>query len=204
MKFDEDRYHLAKQLVREAYEANLGKIILVTSATGYKDGDSIELHFAPPLRAVVQTSDLDSDIYPICGEWMDPVWIIEALDERPELTDVSSLFVYATSHNLKDGSTSDAKFTLTGETYVRPKPDFVDFTGRRQAIAKVIHEQMPTLVPTITMALHEFAKQLEADAEVFKKAKQEGFEKDYVTRAVELHMLAEEIEVWPPAEGEAT
>ena len=129
MRINEDLYHLAKQLAREEYERNLGKIILVHCCVAYQDYDTVDLIFNPPLRAVVERTDLDSDIYRVCDDWMDPIWNIRPLEERvPE--NCSSFFVHATSWPLSDKATEaqqeTGNFTPTYEK--EPLPTFVDFT----------------------------------------------------------------------------
>lgn len=137
-KINDDLLRGAKDRARAEYETNLGKVILVSQLSAYQHEHSIELAFDPPLRAVVEPSTFDSDIYRVLDGWLDPTWCIRPLEDRiPE--GCSSFWVYATSWPVSAVALAEterrgtsprqgADFQTTGEVYVEPIPDFVDFT----------------------------------------------------------------------------
>lgn len=129
MAYSKDRYHDAKAAVRKEYEDNRGKLILVSDAYGTRDDQSIELSFNPPLQAELMES-LDEDMFRTVGDFMDPYFNIRPLEDRPELAEVFSLWVYGTSHNLVTGKEDGSTFTPTGTPAPSPPvPSFIDWTN---------------------------------------------------------------------------
>lgn len=87
------------------------KIIRVTEVDGFRNGDSVS-HWSldPPVRARI-LSDESSLVRWVDDRWCDPVYEIELLEDRPELTDLTSPWVYGTSYSL-DGGTEPARFEI--------------------------------------------------------------------------------------------
>lgn len=101
--------------IKEDYAAMLGRPILVSEFSGYRDAGSVDFNLDPP--ALVQvTQTPEQDLFHYAGDgWIDPYWDLELLEPHEGLENVRGLWMFGTSYNLKTGKTSPARFRFADE-----------------------------------------------------------------------------------------
>jgi hypothetical protein len=101
----EARAHLDALLLRDS-------VIVVSELDGMAGNQGVVRRCLvhPPVRARVILEN-SSVIRWTTGGWCDPLYEIELLESRPDLADLTSLWVYGTSYDL-DGNTVRASFAV--------------------------------------------------------------------------------------------
>jgi hypothetical protein len=93
------------------YEAVLGKEILVSELTGYKDDTQEDFILNPPVKCRVMTTKR-MDLFHAVDHWMDPYWNLELVHPDPRLEGYTSLWMYGTSYNYDTLASDPARCEL--------------------------------------------------------------------------------------------
>lgn len=101
--------------VREDAARLAGRIILVQDLDGCVCGQGAVRHcyIIRPVRARVLLGS-SSIVRWVDDYWCDPVYDVELLDDRPDLADLSSAWLYGSSHSVT-GRTVPALFVVEAE-----------------------------------------------------------------------------------------
>ena len=98
---------------RAEYEAHLGKEVEVKAITCYANFSTFDIALDPPAKVRVEKTRTE-DVLRWMDEHLDPVWDVTLLQPHPQLENMESFWIYATSYTL-DGSTSPGDVIPAGD-----------------------------------------------------------------------------------------
>lgn len=88
---------------------HIGRVILVSEIEGYCGNDSVSVDLDPPAMVKVCRTNTN-DVIRWIDNWLDPVWDVTLVVPHPQLENVRSLWVHATSRNT-DGSVEPGRWS---------------------------------------------------------------------------------------------
>jgi len=93
------------------FNAKEGKLILLKRCCAMDERDNtVDVVFNSPALFLVSGTD-ETSIVRYCDDWLDPIWEVEAMEERDELKGLRSFWIHADSYNTKTCETA------TGDMY---------------------------------------------------------------------------------------
>lgn len=91
------------------YHMVLDSVIEVHTIDAKRDEDHVVIALDPPLKARVVTTT-EYEVVRWLNEWLDPVWNVLPLEQRPELAGTTSWWVFGPSYNVMTGARSDGSY----------------------------------------------------------------------------------------------
>jgi hypothetical protein len=147
--------------VERDYQEHYGKTLLVSHVFGFRcdRSEHVERHLRPPLRMHVietPTGMLHDSGLQNAGDWIDPQWYVEPLEENEQLDNIINLRVHGICRNIVTGREETYDWTLWEEDlFCDSDADSFDRLGMGTVQGAGLTGDLGT---DLSMAIHELAK----------------------------------------------